>query len=338
MNSVTSGPADRVSAFATITLNVRKVAPMASSISFLSNATAQDIVEAAYASRRLTVTANPSFLRHVAEDIRLGDRSGTARSLADRLSERAPVSCYGVRDRQPFQAQIRPSEIPDAVAAGHSIVVENVRDASPTLARAGDELRDVVGFAPAGSSVHFSLSSRGDAVPTHFDGAEVLMIQLAGSKTFHVGRAVEIDFPERSMFHASQTSGARDGDRRMPGWFPSSYPSGERLEPVNLSAGQGIFLSRGWWHRTATSQEYSVNVIFSMPSPTFAKLAVMQLAERLISDAELRAPVIGLWSTEPDIRDSARARVQGNWTHAVRRAAGLMSTLQTYDEKSPDGL
>jgi hypothetical protein len=309
---------------------------MTSAISFLVDTTAEDLIDAANESRSLAVTAAPSFLQGVAEEIDLGTRDGAADSLARILSDDVPVSCYGIRDGERFQAQISPSAIPDAVAEGHSIVAENVRRDSPALALAGNELRDAVGFAPVVSSVHFSLSNRGNAVPTHFDGAEVLMIQLAGTKTFHVGRAAEIDFPERSMFHASQTAGARDDDRVMPDWFPNSFPSGEMLEAKNLSAGQGLFLSRGWWHRTSTPDEFAANVIFSMPSPTLTKLAVKRLSELLIAEPSLRAPVIGLWSTDPDVRDAARSRVQSAWPEAVQRAADLLSSRPRPDDDGAD--
>jgi hypothetical protein len=256
-----------------------------------------------------------SVVSAIRRELGMADRAGVPGAL-DGLSQRSLVTCFGrTADGEPFQRFVPPSRIAEAIGRGHTVVVEDGRQISPTITAVASALRDDVGYAPDVGAVALSISPPGEAVPLHFDGLETFALQLSGHKRWRVGKAVEVLHPSTSMFYAERTTGYRDNDRPAPAYVPSALPSAARLLAQDLGPGHGMALCRGWWHETSVPHDgrTSVGLVFKMPTVSLSRHLGTWVNEQLVQCSRFRTPLLGMWSTDPDARreaeeDFSRAR------------------------------
>jgi hypothetical protein len=107
-------------------------------------------------------------------------------------------------------------------------------------------------------SIHTNLyltPGRSTGFTPHYDTHDVLVLQLAGKKTWH------IDEPSIRLPHDSQT------------FSPSGFQPGSRLMDLELTAGDLLYLPRGYTHSTTTSASYSAHITLGVNVYTWADVA-----------------------------------------------------------------
>jgi hypothetical protein len=111
----------------------------------------------------------------------------------------------------------------------------------------------------------------GTGVPKHYDGNEVLTIQLVGSKEWQVAQPTEAILP-------NVCKGDREENISV------------KWKSIVLEKGSAAFLPRGWWHKThAITPSISLN--FEIRSDVWGNLFVDALYRQLCGYSEWLEPV-----------------------------------------------
>ncbi|MBW3085602.1 hypothetical protein KEM60_01804 [Austwickia sp. TVS 96-490-7B] len=153
-----------------------------------------------------------------------------------------------------------------------------------------------LGYANDAGSVALTITAPNHTVPLHYDGCEVLTLQLTGEKKWSVGRAYEVDWPDRALFLNSRDSGARDGNQPPKISLPANFYSINELDEFILTAGFGVALPRGWWHSTKAGNPnrtgVSAGLIFKIPSLSLAQRITPLIGDELSRIPNFRRPYL----------------------------------------------
>jgi ribosomal protein L16 Arg81 hydroxylase len=176
-----------------------------------------------------------------------------------------------------------PRSAVDFFRAGATVGLLDVHESLPgarqLLARLAAELK-----LPAEVLVmHAYGSPAGSGVPIHFDDREVLVVQLAGHKEWHVA--------------SSGVAGNRPRSGCMPGQgIPAHYSRSEVLESVRvfeehhhvvrMAPGSVLFLPRGWWHRTVAGDAASISITIGIKIPSWSAVLGAALEHQLAARPE----------------------------------------------------
>lgn len=140
-------------------------------------------------------------------------------------------------------------------------------------------------------------SPPGDGLACHYDAEDVISIQLAGRKRFHLAPVAELPTPY-GMQYGPGSAPYDDLYPQITGPFPDFQHA--RFETVNMAPGSVLFMPRGTWHRSeALSESLAVSII--LRPPTLLDSALEQLRLILLQDERWRRPLYGLGrNTESD--------------------------------------
>lgn len=183
------------------------------------------------------------------------------------------------------------SEAVDLFRRGHTISLESGGASSARMLQLGRSLAAELGaFRSPVPSI--SVSPRGAGTPVHFDGLEVLVVQLAGRKRWHISRNTAVSSPDFPFFPSADGPGARGGV--VPDYLTQLPSPALCAEPATyvLEPGAALFLPRGFWHETEALDD-SVSVTFKLPLPTRYAVALEAVAQHLRRDPHWRAPFAG---------------------------------------------
>jgi len=174
------------------------------------------------------------------------------------------------------------------VAAGSSLVANEVHHLHPPLTRLGAMLGEAFG-AGIGSNVYFS--SKGiRAFGTHFDNHEVFAIQTEGEKVWNIYEH-RADNPAISLPDNMET-------RR---WFERTR--GPLMTQVEMKPGDLLYLPRGQYHDALATTGPSLHVTFAV-NPQNGQ-AVVALLEKLAAGHALFRD----WLPTPRTDDSTALKV-----------------------------
>ena len=239
---------------------------------------------------------------------------------------RGPLSFgRGLRDPQTFDSA---SNAASLFKLGLTVYLRDVApwvSGAPALLRA---LEHELGVAEGCARIGAFASPGDDGVSCHYDAEDVISVQLAGTKTFHVAPMAEIASPYGTQFGPDLVA----VDTLFPqarGGFPDA--SKVRFEAVEMVPGSVLFLPRGTWHRTeAREDSFAVSIVLRPP----AALDTLQqaLQSLLLASPEWRAPIRGLRQPGP-ARDAERARLEG----LLRGLPALLGALSA-DDLATDSL
>lgn len=197
------------------------------------------------------------------------------------------LSRAGASEQRPCDA----AEAVELFRRGHTISLERGGASFAPMLQLGRSLAAELGaFRSPVPSI--SVSPKGAGTPVHFDGLEVLVVQLAGRKRWHISRNTAVASPDFPFFPSAQGPGARGGI--VPDYL-TELPSPTQCDQpatVVLEPGAALFLPRGFWHETQALDD-SVSVTFKLPLPTRYAVALEALAQHLRRDPHWRAPFTG---------------------------------------------
>jgi len=178
------------------------------------------------------------------------------------------------------------------------------------------------------SSCHVTVwaSPREDGASTHFDGEDVISVQLSGTKQFDVAPMREYAYPYGPQFGP----GGAAYDEMYPQLecgFPD--PSQADFQTISMTPGSVLFVPRGTWHRTRAEQD-SFAISIGIRPPCAVDAFLDQLKYLLLQDPEWRRPLYG-------VQGSARQRKESlERVHkALQRAQAAIGGIAPDDLARP---
>jgi ribosomal protein L16 Arg81 hydroxylase len=222
-------------------------------------------------------------------------------------------------------------------ADGYTIVLDGVEQYVRTVGTIARSIEVELNFA---TQVNTYLTPPGQAglVP-HYDDHDVLILQIEGSKTWHL--YVGADLPPREIQRDNDKAVAVDG---LP------VPTDVRLE-----AGDVLYVPRGRVHAAETNSEPSIHLTVGIHAPTVLMLAIgalysqsfrddrlnARLPARHLDDADLDATLRGLVAEAVEAVEDPGAMADGLGLLAdvlVRRGRcppiGKIANVNTIDEQT----
>lgn len=154
-------------------------------------------------------------------------------------------------------------------------------------------------------------SAPDDGLNRHFDAAELISVQLAGTKRFHYAPVPEIPVPTGGQY-APRGAPIDELYPQATHGFPD--PVHATFSTAAMAPGSVLFLPRGTWHYTQAG-EPSLSISIVVDPPAALRCLLDQLRLLLLQDPAWRMPLIGGYGDRPQ---DARVR-----EHAAALLAGL---------------
>ncbi len=126
--------------------------------------------------------------------------------------------------------------------------------------------------------------------PPHYDTHDILVLQIAGKKRWL------IDQPSINLPHGSQ------------GFKPQGFIPGPRLAQIELTAGDLLYLPRGYVHSTITSDSYSAHVTIGINVYTWVDLA-KELLPRCVENVAFRKALPPGFASQARLRPALKAQL-----------------------------
>jgi hypothetical protein len=185
---------------------------------------------------------------------------------------------------------------------GLTVYFPDVTPCVPGLEALLRQLETELGVRAGSARCGAFASPPGDGLSCHYDAEDVISIQLAGHKRFHLAPVTELPTPY-GMQYGPGSAPYDDLYPQVGGAFPDFQHA--HFETVDMAPGSVLFMPRGTWHRSeALSESLAVSII--LRPPTLLDSALEQLRLMLLQDERWRRPLYGLGrNTESDAMLSA---------------------------------
>ncbi len=166
--------------------------------------------------------------------------------------------------------RLQPAALHAQLAAGASLVLDAIDAMHPPIGAAAEGLERFLGTSVQ-VNAYASWTER-EGFGTHWDDHDVVVVQVHGSKRW-------------KLYGPTRTAPTyRDVEAPEP-------PQGESVADLVLSAGDVLYLPRGWWHAvTADQGTASLHLTFGLVTHTGAEL-MNWVVEQLHSRVALRQDV-----------------------------------------------
>ncbi|TKC98594.1 JmjC domain-containing protein [Polyangium fumosum] len=214
--------------------------------------------------------------------------------------------------------------LPPAKAAvlyqsGMTVSFPNMQRSIPMLGAFTQYLEQLTGVMPGTVDAIGALSRPGMGFNRHFDAIDVLIIQIHGTKKWHISQQPAVRYP--TVNHVAGTPIIGELHAYAPpaaaSWGADPAPSD--LRTVLLRPGSVLFVPRGYWHQTEAGSDESFSVSIGFRTPSCADIVLRELHRRLLAHTEWRRPVPG-GSGGPAHRTTERA---------LRQMEALLAALDT---------
>jgi hypothetical protein len=201
---------------------------------------------------------------------------------------------------------------------GLSVYLADVSTCFPDVAAMIRSLEAELGVNEGCSRAGVFASPTRGGIACHFDAADVISIQLKGTKRFDLAPVTEIPYPWGDQYHP--------GNRPQNDLYPqatSGFPEWRTAEfqSVDMQPGSVLYMPRGTWHRTEASED-SIALSIGISPPSAAECVLDQLRLVMLQDPEWRKPLYGAWSDD-GMRESAMSRAASLISDMPRLAAAL---------------
>ncbi|MEY4544796.1 MAG: hypothetical protein RL685_991 [Pseudomonadota bacterium] len=175
--------------------------------------------------------------------------------------------------------------------AGYTVSLETGGKIHPGLERLASSLAAELGLERVISPA-ISVSPAGAGTPVHFDGLEVVVLQIAGSKRWRFAANSQVESPDFPFFPGEHGAGARGGRSSSDGVLPVP-PAASEYHTHVLEPGGALFLPRGWWHETEALED-SISATVRLPLQTSYHAVATELVRRLRAQPKWRRVVAQL--------------------------------------------
>lgn len=165
-------------------------------------------------------------------------------------------------------------------------------------------------------------SRLGTGLAKHWDGHEVLIVQLRGSKLWRIAENRDVPWP--TVNYVPSFGLPSELRRYCPSSLPTEMP--DSSTEVEMRPGSVLFLPRGFWHATEATDEDSLSLTFSLSPLPWVDLVTEALAKRLVCKDRWREPAVGIAS-----EGKGKQRTQELFSALASELVQEMSTLTLDD-------
>lgn len=212
--------------------------------------------------------------------------------IADLLALRSHhvKAFYRTVDGEPSNLVPPPHLIVPLYHAGFTIYFQSIR--SPRTDALASAISQELGLVREATRIAAFASRRGLGLAAHYDHNDNLVIQIKGTKRWHIAPNRHVRWPTKphTVGHPPgpiQKSEAPDG-------FPASIDEIEGWQTVETHPGSVMYLPRGCWHYVETVEAESLHFNIQTGLANWKDLAVHFLLTKLpIGRQELRE---GIWN------------------------------------------
>lgn len=179
-----------------------------------------------------------------------------------------------------------PSQLRDFYESGFTMYFHGMR--APGLDAWREGIDEELGLARGMTRISGFASRRSAGLPTHYDGNDNIVIQLRGTKRWRLAENRHVKHPTVAFTLGAPITPEIAAE--APNGFPSAMP--DDFECLDATPGTVMFVPRGTWHDTSTTEHESLHVNIQTGLPTWKDVAEF-LATRtgLFAAAALRAPI-----------------------------------------------
>ncbi|MDT5209132.1 MAG: bifunctional lysine-specific demethylase and histidyl-hydroxylase [Mycobacterium sp.] len=167
-------------------------------------------------------------------------------------------------------------------ADGYTIVLESVQRYAPAIAALSHSIEADLNFATQVNAYFTPPESQGFAA--HSDDHDALIVQLQGSKIWHIFEGSDVAPHEMWRHEAISTAG-----------LPAPVD-------VRLQAGDVLYLPRGRVHAAESTSELSVHLTVGLHAPTLFMLATRALNALNTSDDRIHTQLPPRFLSDPAVR------------------------------------
>lgn len=245
----------------------------------------------------------PSAAEHLLELFR---RQPSGLRLVREKDKKGPEN-YRLHDGSLDLARIR-----DDFADGYTIVVEGVERYARSVGLLARAVEVELNF-PTQVNAYISPPGSRGLVP-HFDQHDVLVLQIEGSKVWHIYDGIHTGPPD-------------------PRRYGQAVATNSLAAPtdVRLQAGDLLYLPRGRVHAADTTVDPSVHLTIGVHAPSVVMLAIGALHARSFADDRLNVRLPPRHLDDPDVRASLAA-VLRDAVRAVEDPAAVAAGLDSLAE------
>lgn len=143
----------------------------------------------------------------------------------------------------------------------------------------------------------------GKGTAPHFDQNINFVLQISGTKTWHLAPNLHLQNPLTRFTMGSTPDSEMQSYLQVP--MPDKMPAG--AESLALNPGSLLFVPRGYWHSTEASGD-ALALNFTFTAPTWIDLFTTALRSRLALSPEWRETANGVG--DPGLRDMAEANLE----------------------------
>ncbi len=226
-------------------------------------------------------------------------------------------------------------EAMEAYGRGATLRVNGVQSLSPPLGALSQSLEQEFG-CPVNVNLYATPAGARGAV-RHYDTHDVLVLQVAGRKTWRVYEPLvrlPLNHIPRLAFeeHSAEMKYARGGPSKGRGDIGDAE-SGEPTHEFSLDSGDLLYLPRGFVHEARTEEEHSRHLTVGLHVLTWLDLLTVALGQVSQRDERLRASLpAGLLHT-PAASEALRERfaeLLASFSRQARIADALGETLEGF--------
>jgi ribosomal protein L16 Arg81 hydroxylase len=180
-------------------------------------------------------------------------------------------------------------KIADAYAQGATIAMPAIHRTWTPLGRLCDRIHALIDHV-AHANVYITPGNTAGFTP-HYDVHEVFVLQVAGKKRW------TIHAPVSPLPHRTQL------------FKPESYTAGSVLAEIELTAGDLLYLPRGFIHSTTTSDSFSAHVTVGVTVYTWVDLVKEHLSSAIESE-QLRHALPPGFASNPELKSALSQKLR----------------------------
>jgi 50S ribosomal protein L16 3-hydroxylase len=200
-----------------------------------------------------------------------------------------------------------PEQILDLYEAGFTIYFHAV--SSPALNAWRDGIGAELGLVRGVARLSAFASRKSAGLHAHFDRNDNIVIQLRGTKRWRLAPNEHVSHPMAGWTLGDPITPVHRHD--APRGFPSKMPDEHRV--VDCTPGTVMFVPRGVWHDTATTESESLHVNLQTGLPMWKDLASYLMRETpLLCNASFREPILDAFEggrLRPEVRAELRKKL-----------------------------
>lgn len=209
---------------------------------------------------------------------------------------------FHVRNGGTRMLELRAGQARAAYEAGATVYFHGLT--SPRIREWIDDLNRELGLVSGLTRVSAFASLRGEGLSTHYDLNDNFVCQARGRKRFRVAPNQHVQHPLYGYTIGKPIQPVHRVE--APAGFPTAMPDGART--VDMTPGMVMFMPRGMWHDTQTTDDESLHFNIQCGLPTWRDVLDFITSRTAVPQAaELRQGIQALFLSSRDVAPGTSA-------------------------------